>query len=490
LISFRGWRALVAADAVLADRLLPRDFLEQLGIPTAAKTLEWLGDDGPRWPQDAINRWLVLHAQSGQTVARLKGGDSFVFGRGDDEVRSLAEHGIPWEVIPGPSSCTAVPAAAGLPLTRHARDHSFAVATARVTGGTIQGSFPRADTLVVLMGISVLPLVAARLLADGWAPDTPVAVIERGTLPWERRVWGTLSQIAQLARQAGVSSPGLVIVGGAARGKDEGRRMRDEPGNTTPGVSSVIPHPSSFSPPRVLFTGSDPENFRTLGEILHWPALQFVPDQEGRRLLPNCLARLRAGAFDWLVLSGKLAATSLFTAMADQGLDARILAGTKIAAIGQTTARRLGELFLQPDAVIDLPGETAGTGEGTTTWFERLAGQTVAAIHGTHIPGELGRRIDETAAAVTHVTLHSVAPHPDLGRPLPEHDAIYFVSPAGVDAFWQAYGPAAFRQEVWCLGEATRDAIARHGAAAKVVVPLAADRPADNLPCGLDLRLV
>jgi uroporphyrinogen III methyltransferase/synthase len=213
-----------------------------------------------------------------------------------------------------------------------------------------------------------------------------------------------------------------------------------------------------------------------LGDILHWPALRIVPDEEGRRLLPNVLARLRGGAFDWIVLNGKLTVTALLTAMAEQGLDARILAGTKIAAVGQTTARRLREVFLQADAVIDVPGETAGTDAGTTTWFERLAGQTVAAIHGTHIPGELGRRIDETAAAVTHVTLHSVAPHPDLGRPLPQHDAIYFVSPAGVDAFWQAYGAAAFQEEVWCLGEATRDAIARHGAAAKVVVPLAADR--------------
>ena len=81
LISLRGWRALLSADAVLADRLLPRDFLEQLGIPAADKTVQWLGEDHPsdgarpRWSQDAINRWLVLHARRGETVARLKGGD-------------------------------------------------------------------------------------------------------------------------------------------------------------------------------------------------------------------------------------------------------------------------------------------------------------------------------------------------------------------------------------------------------------------------------
>jgi siroheme synthase/uroporphyrinogen-III synthase len=546
LISLRGWRALLSADAVLADRLLPRDFLEQLGISVADKTVQWLGTGGmkdegsgmnadssslipypsslvpypssliphpsslppPRWSQDAINRWLVLHAQSGQTVVRLKGGDPFVFGRGDDEIQCLAEHGIPWEVIPGPSSCTAVPAAAGHPLTRHARDRSFAVATARVTGGAIQESFPRADSLVVLMGIGVLPLVVARLLADGWAPDAPVAVIERGTLPCERRVSGTLSQIAQLARGAGIASPGLVIVGGTAVGggrgeREKGRRGEEERGRTSEGVAGIAaspPHQLSLSPllplssspflpfspsPVILFTGSDPEDFRTLGDLLHWPALRLVPDQEGRSLLPSVFARLRGGAFDWIVLSGKLAVTSLFAAMAEQGVDARILATAKIAAVGQAAALRLREFCLQADAVIE------GKEEGGRRKDENgipvshssfllppsslpFAGQTVAAIHGTHVPGELGRRIEDVAAAVTHVTLHSVAPHPELGRPLPQHDAVYFVSPSGVEAYWEAYGAAGFREEVWCLGEATQATIARHGVGAKVVLPIPA----------------
>jgi len=440
LISLRGYRALVAADAVLADRLLPRDFLEQLGIPAGDKFVQWLGDEQPRWSQEAINEWLVLHAESGKTVARLKGGDPLVFGRGDDEIQCLADRGIPWEVIPGPSSCTAVPTAAGHPLTRHARDRSFAVATARVTGGAIQESFPRADSLVVMMGVGVLPLVVARLLDDGWAPDTPAAVVERGTLPWERRLAGPLSQIAALARRASVGSPALVILGGAA---------------VASGAHGVRP--------RVLFTGLDPEGFRDLGELLHWPALETVPDEEGRRMLRSVFARLRRNGFDWMVIAGKLAATSLFAAMAERGVDARILAGAKIAAIGRATAIRLRERFVQPDAVAD--------GVEDSAWLDQLAGQRVAAIHGTHASQELRNRLDEVAASVAHVTLHSVAPHPELGRPLPDHDAIYFVSPSGVHAFWDAYGPAAFREEVWCLGEATQAALAAHGVEARIVVP-------------------
>ena len=122
LISLRGYHALQSADAILADQLVPATFLEDLGISSAGKLVCRLGDEEPHWTQDEINRWLVAAAQTGRTVVRLKGGDPFIFGRGDSEIECLASHGIPWEVIPGASSATAVLTAAGLPLTDTARD--------------------------------------------------------------------------------------------------------------------------------------------------------------------------------------------------------------------------------------------------------------------------------------------------------------------------------------------------------------------------------
>ena len=156
-------------------------------------------------------------AETGRTVVRLKGGDPFVFGRGDSEIESLASHRIPWEVIPGASSATAVLSSAGLPLTRHGQRRSFAVTTARVEGGRVTASFPRADSLVILMGVTVLDQVASRLSADGWPSDTPAAIVERGTLAWERQISGPLGRLGELARRAGVASPALVVVGEAAR---------------------------------------------------------------------------------------------------------------------------------------------------------------------------------------------------------------------------------------------------------------------------------
>ena len=217
LISLRGYRALLEADAILADRLVPPDFLEQLGIARAGKLVRWLGEQTPRWTQERINRWLATAARGGRMVVRLKGGDPLIFGRGDAEIEHLHGCGIPWEVIPGCSSATAVLTAAGLPLTRHGSGRSFAVATARVKGGAVQESFPRADSLVILMGVGVLPQVASRLLADGWPPETPAAIIERGTLPSERRLGGCLAELSVLAREAGVGSPALIVLGEAAR---------------------------------------------------------------------------------------------------------------------------------------------------------------------------------------------------------------------------------------------------------------------------------
>ena len=318
LISVRGYRALQSADAVLIDELLPEGFLEELGISTANKRIERLGRDARHWSQEEINRWLAETAATGQTVVRLKGGDPFIFGRGDSEIETLSKHGIPWEVIPGPSAATAVLTSAGLSLTRHAQGRSFAVTTARVEGGRVSESFPRADSLVILMGVKVLDQVVARLLADGWPPESPAAVVERGTLLWERRISGPLNQLGEVVRQAHFGSPAIVVVGEAART-----------------IAALERRPT------ILFTGLDAGNFRTLGNVLRWPAQAIVPNPEGRRLLPHALASIRRGNMDWIVFTDKFAVKTFWMALEESRQDARILGGMKIAAIGEETRRQL-----------------------------------------------------------------------------------------------------------------------------------------------------
>ena len=443
LISLRGYDALRLADAILVDRLIPATFLEDLGISSAGKLVQRLGSEEPHWTQEEINRWLVATAKTGRTVARLKGGDPFVFGRGDSEIEFLENHRIPWEVIPGSSSATAVLSSAGLPLTRHGQRRSFAVTTARVEGGRVAESFPRADSLVILMGVTALDQVVLRLLADGWLLETPAAIVERGTLAWERQISGPLYRLGELARRAAVASPALVVVGEAAR---RITALRDRP--------------------TILFTGLDSTSFRTLGNVLHWPAQAVVPDLEGQELLPRTFASLSRGDVDWVVFTDKLAVKTFWTAAAEHRLDARVMRSTKIAALETETARRLEQYYLAADVVI-----TEKDVHRTAIRLGKLSQKGVLVVQGSHTPRGLCSQLEEAGAAVNHLALHRLVTHPELGRRLPDHNVIYFVSPAGVHAYAKTYGKEAFQREVWCLGKATQKALNEYGVPATVVRP-------------------
>jgi len=444
LISLRGYQALPLADAILIDQLVPATFLEDLGIFSTGKLVKHLGNEEPHWTQEEINQWLVATARTGRTVARLKGGDPMIFGRGDHEIECLASHDVPWEVIPGLSSATAVLTAAGFPLTKHGQGRSFAVATARMEGGRVTTSFPRTDSLVILMGISVLDQVVARLLGQGWPPDTTAAIVERGTLNWERRISGPLCQLRERAVHAGVASPALVVVGKAAE------------------TIAAVRHR-----PTILFSGLDPTNFRAMGNILHWPAQAMVSNPEGQGQLSRGLGALNRRQVDWIVFSDKFAVKTFWAALTDQRLDARILHGVRIVALGTTTARQLAQHHCCADVVIreeDSPKKHLAR-PGTATH------KCVLMVQGSHTPHGLGQELEKIGATVMNLALRRLVPHPELGRPLPDHDVIYFVSPAGVHAYAKVYGLVAFQREVWCLGEATQRALTEYGVAAKVVRP-------------------
>lgn len=441
LITIRGLRAIRAAEVLLCDDLLPRSLLEDLGVPLAGRTVEWLGDGEGHKTQAEINELMSRAALAGKTVARLKNGDPFVFGRVVEEVEHLSRLGIQWDVIPGPSSCLVAPAVAGLPLTRRGAERSFAVTTARLAGGEVNENYPRADSLVVLMGASALEEVTDRLLREGWGPDAPVAVIDRATLPWERRVEGHLAEIVGMAKRASISSPAVLVVGGAAL-----RR-------------------GAFLRPRILFTGLDPSNFRSLGDLLHWPALQVVEHSAGRQAFPGIIEEVCSGHYKWVVFTSPTGARSFFGALRERRHDGRILASTKVAVAGAGTAARVEEAGLLADAVPWEPGspgilKSLGRGGG---W--------VLVVQGSHAPRGLVSKLERHGWQVTLLSLHQVVPHPELGQPLPEHDIVYFVSPSGVRAFQDAYGGNGFRREVWCIGQTTLAELAKFDVHGKVVNP-------------------
>ncbi len=218
LISVAGRRALMEADVVVADRLAPRELLGDLPATTELVDVAKL-PRGRSARQEEINRLIVDRALGGQRVARFKGGDSFVFGRGFEEVEACRTAGVPVRVIPGLSSPLAVPAVAGIPVTHRGVAHDFTVVSGHIPPGH-HDSLVDWDavgrlrgTLVLMMAVENAPHIATALQAAGRAPETPVAVVCDGSMPGERTVLSTLSELgADLGRHV-VRPPAIIVVG-------------------------------------------------------------------------------------------------------------------------------------------------------------------------------------------------------------------------------------------------------------------------------------
>ncbi|GAA1757029.1 uroporphyrinogen-III C-methyltransferase [Pseudarthrobacter sulfonivorans] len=214
LITVRGRRLLGQADVVVADRLGPRELLNELAPDVRVIEVGKTPGHHPV-PQAEINRILVAEAQQGNRVVRLKGGDPYVLGRGGEEAEYCRHHGVEVEVVSGVTSAISVPAAAGIPVTHRGLAKGFSV----VTGHEELSEVPaRADhTVVLLMGVGQLRESASALGKAGLPLDTPVGIVENGYLPNQRVTIGTLGSIADQAEATGVANPAVIVIGDVVR---------------------------------------------------------------------------------------------------------------------------------------------------------------------------------------------------------------------------------------------------------------------------------
>jgi len=222
LITLKGIRALQEADAVLYDALVDESLLKF--APAYAEKIYVGKKPGHHsLKQEEINQYIVQYALSHGHVVRLKGGDPFVFGRGHEEIHYAAQFGISSRVIPGISSAIAAPAAAGIPVTRRGISESFWVITAtkedHALSGDIQLAAQSSATVIILMGMAKLDKIV-EIYEDFGLKNTPVAVIQYGTLPEQTVVTGQINNIVKLAAASGIGSPAIIVIGEvAAMGK-------------------------------------------------------------------------------------------------------------------------------------------------------------------------------------------------------------------------------------------------------------------------------
>ncbi|GAB3085869.1 uroporphyrinogen-III C-methyltransferase [Corynebacterium aquatimens] len=223
LITVRGLRALEAADVILTDHLGPTNQLDQFLDLTGKEII-----DVAKLPyakqvaQERINELLVEHARAGKRVARLKGGDPYVFGRGFEELQACAAAGVPCTVVPGVTSAVSVPAAAGVPVTQRGVTHAFTVVSGHLAPGDPRslidwGALARiGGTIVVIMGVRQVRAITQALMSASLAPSTPATVIQDGETPRQRAFRTTVAELADVMEREQVTNPAVYVIGEVA----------------------------------------------------------------------------------------------------------------------------------------------------------------------------------------------------------------------------------------------------------------------------------
>jgi uroporphyrinogen III methyltransferase/synthase len=390
LLTARALELLRGADVVLHDKLIPFEALDVVRADAIVIDVGKIGG-GRQVPQADTNALLLEHARAGRSVVRLKGGDPFVFGRGGEEAQLLLAEGIPVEVVPGITAGIAASAYAGIPVTQR----GLASAVAFVTGHEdpskpesavdwpALAAFP--GTLVLYMGMRALPRIAQRLTEEGRSADEPVAVVERGTMPDQRVVTGTLSDIAERVAQEGVGAPAVTIVGPVAGLRDElaWRERRPLDGRRVV-VTRARPQASGLA--ATLFE---------LGAVVtQAPAIAIRPvDAE----LPDL------GAYDLVCLTSVNGVDRLFELVHD----ARALAGPTVAAIGPGTAARLREHGIAADVVPE-----RAVGEGLLEAVAGLDARRALVLRAREGRDVLPDGLRERGVEVDVVTLYETVPEP------------------------------------------------------------------------------
>ena len=448
LLTVAGARALAAADVVLYDALAAPSLLREVR-PNAE--LVYVGKRSGRHQltQEAINVALVDHATAGKAVVRLKGGDPFVFGRGSEEALACRAAGVAFTVVPGISSALAAPAYAGIPVTHRGLASNFLVITgndAGEGGDTVDwAAAARADTLIILMGVSSLAENMTRLVGASKPTGTPVACIRWGTRADQRVLRGTVGTIAELAREARLESPVVTVVGPVAALADELAWF--EPGPLA-GKRIVVT--------RARAQASDlATRFEALGAyVIEAPALRVA-------LLPENITHDErvSSRWDWIVFTSQNGVDAFFTALALGGRDTRALGTTQIAAVGEATAERLAGHGVLPD--FQPPRATSGAlGDA----LPQVSGARILLPVSNLTDDRLAQSLRKRGAHIEQVVAYETHFEPlddERRRQVLAADAITFTSASTARNLAEALGgaPLPATTKLVSIGAQTSDAV-------------------------------
>jgi uroporphyrinogen III methyltransferase/synthase len=470
LITLKGKECLTKADIIVYDYLVSESLLS-----LAHKDAEiiYVGKKSGQhtMPQKDINNLLIASAKKGLTVARLKGGDPFIFGRGGEEAMELSKEGVTFEIVPGVTSAVAAPAYAGIPLTHR----NFASTVCFITGhedptkGESDISWnalaQSSGTLVFLMGIANLDRIVKKLTDLGRSPKTPAAVVGNGTMLNQRTVIGTLGNIDQEVKDAHLGAPGIIVVGDVVNLSEYLNWFESRP---LFGKKIVITRPEDQAAGFI----------RTLSELgaecLLFPTITILPPASWKELDKAITSLSR---YDWILFTSLNGVKYFFKRLGFQKKDTRYLNGVNIGAIGPGTAAVLIDKGINPDLIPDqywAEGVVEGLKKSLLDGKRILLPRPVIARD--YIPKkltELGAKVDVIEAYQTVKPDYSQQQLSMLFKDS-AIDMITFTSPSTVDNFLDLLkGQSIFKEllkaKVACIGPITAQRAVEKGLKVDIV---------------------
>jgi uroporphyrinogen III methyltransferase/synthase len=400
LFTLRGRELLSSCDVVVYDHLASPTLL---ALARHDAEIIYAGKQGGdhTLPQKRINELLVQKARQGKSVARLKGGDPYMFGRGAEEAEELLAAGVAFEVVPGVSSAIAAAAYAGIPLTHRAYASSVCFATGHEDPGKPEerrnwaALAKSAGTLVFFMGMKNLPEISRKLIDNGMHRDTSAALICWGTTPEHRSCVSTLAKLPEDAAQHGFTAPSLIVIGDVVKLRDSLNWFEHKP---LLGKGVVVTRN------REQASGIAALLAEQGARVLEFPMIRIepLPDYAPLRQALCCLSR-----YDWIIFSSVNGVAFFRRELEALRLDARALAGLQVAAIGPATAKALAGLGIAPDFVPD-----ASVAESALAGLLRLGvkGRRVLIPRAREARDVLPEGLEEAGAAVDVIPVYATVP--------------------------------------------------------------------------------
>ncbi len=466
LLTLRGAQAIAEADTLVYDYLASPSLLA-LARPEAEKIYVGKIAGNHALPQDGINALLVQKAKEGKTVARIKGGDPYIFGRGGEEALALVEAGVPFEEVPGISSTIAGPAYAGIPLTHRAYASSVTIITGH-EDPTKPGSVHNwdalaksASTLVFVMGMKNLPDIVKNLMQAGLDGKTPAALVYWGTTTRHRSLTVSLETLPQRALEEGFQNPSVIVVGKVVELAPKLNWFEKKPllGKTV--VVTRAREQASTTVAMLEYEGA---------EVIECPTIEIRPLAETEKAsLQEAVANM--GRYHWLIFTSANGVRCFMEELFSMGFDTRQLAPVKLAAIGPATAEALHHYSLKADFVPEkFVAESVAEG---LIQQGNMQGSRILLARAKEARDVLPVELEKAGAQVDVVPVYETVPHAgqidDVIKRIEECslDCVSFASSSTVHNFLTYIPAETLRQHpeihLACIGPVTAKTLESYG---------------------------